>query len=124
MKNVLTRVTMQPAAAFAALSLTLIGASANATHANARGPAAIIASGACISKYVTVLDDGAKSAADVGHLVAARCARQISHAAHAAAIMNGQPDQFASNFKYMSEKLTVTSVERARLGSSLRVASL
>ena len=75
---------------------------------------AIVASGTCIAKYATRLDNGAKPVADVAQLVANRCAKEISRSAGLAAWMMGKPEDFARNLQYAREELTVTTIQRTR----------
>lgn len=76
--------------------------------------AAVIASGTCIAKYTSILDDGSKPAAEIGARVAKRCAREISRSAGLASWMTGKPEDFAKTLKYTSEELTTGTVQRSR----------
>lgn len=75
---------------------------------------AIIASGTCIAKYAVALDDRTKTAAEIGRLVADRCAKEISKAAGLSAWMIGKPDDYAKNLQYIREELTANAVLRVR----------
>jgi hypothetical protein len=115
----------------AVLSAALFGATtAGAGSEEFANPAfsisnqAVIASGTCIAKYVAVLEDASKPAAEIGQLVAKRCAKQIATAAGLASWQLGKPDEFAKNLKYVRDDLTTSTVERARAAAAQRVASL
>jgi len=86
--------------------------------ATAMSGAAVIASGTCIAKFATVLDDPSKSATEIGQLVAQRCAKEISKSAGLASFMVGKPDEYAKNLKYAQEELTTNAVLRLRASSA------
>jgi hypothetical protein len=75
---------------------------------------AIVASGTCLAKFATRLDDGTKPVAEVAQLVAKRCAKEISRSAGLAAWMMGKPEDFAKYVRYTREELTVATIERTR----------
>jgi hypothetical protein len=75
---------------------------------------AVIASGACIAKYASALDDDSKPAAAIGRRVARRCSKEISRSAGLASWMSGKPEDFAKNLKYTQEDLTTGAVMRSR----------
>ncbi len=76
--------------------------------------AAVIASGTCIAKYASILDDRSKPAAEIGQKVAKRCAKEISRSAGLASWMVGKPEDFAKMLKYTRDDLTTGTVERSR----------
>jgi hypothetical protein len=85
----MTKLIQKHTAAVLLSAVTLLGAgvAGAAINQDFTNPAvaisndAIMASGTCIAKYVTRLDDGAKPVADVAQLVAKRCAKEISRSA-------------------------------------------
>lgn len=83
---------------------------------------AVIASGTCIAKYASILDDRSKPAAQIGQRVAKRCAKEIALSAGLASWMVGKPDEFAKNLKYTKEDLTTGAVVRSRAAARLRRA--
>jgi hypothetical protein len=105
---------------FSILGLIAAGAASAAINPDFSNPAvamsgeAVIASGTCIAKYVAILDDRSKPAAEIGQLIAQHCAREISRSAGLASWMIGKPEDFSKNLKYMREELTTGAVLRAR----------
>jgi hypothetical protein len=81
---------------------------------------AVIASGTCIAKYASILDDASQPAAQIGEKVAARCSREISRAAGLASWIVGKPEDFAKTLKYTREDLTTGTVERSRAAGRRR----
>lgn len=79
---------------------------------------AVIASGACIAKYTALMDDASKSAADIGRMVADRCAKEISRSTGLATWMTGKPQEFAANLAYIREDLTTSTVLRHRAAAA------
>jgi len=123
MPNTLAHFKIQAAVVVAALSaagLIAAGAAHAAIDPDFSNPAvamsgeAVVASGECIAKYVVILDDRSKPAAEIGQRVAKRCSREISRAAGLASWMVGRPEQFSKNLKYTQEELTTATVVRAR----------
>lgn len=98
------------------LSAHTVGAAVTdfANPAVAMSGDAIIASGSCIARYTTTLDDGSKPVVSIGRLVARHCAREISRAAALAAWMAGKPEDFAENLRYTQQDLTTATVLRHR----------
>lgn len=82
---------------------------------------AMVASGACIARSISELDDGSKAAPYVAKLVAARCAKQISRSVGLATLMVGKPDEYAKNLRYTNEELTANAVVRARASGKRHV---
>lgn len=75
---------------------------------------AIIATGSCIAKYTTALDDGSKPVVSIGRLVARHCSREITRSAGLASWMTGKPEDFAKNLRYVQQDLTTNTVLRHR----------
>jgi len=86
--------------------------------ATAISGAAVIASGTCIAKYATSLDDRTKPAQEIAQRIAERCAKEISRSAGLASWMVGKPDEYAKDLKYTSEDLTTNAVLRSRAAAS------
>lgn len=88
--------------------------------ATAMSEAAVIASGTCIAKYATALDDRSKPAAEIGRRIAERCAKEISRSAGLASLIVGRPDDYSKNLKYTRDELTTNAVLRARAAAKQR----
>ncbi len=123
MLNVQANVKTKATSLLAALSvagLFACGGAVAAMNPDFANPAvamsgeAVIASGTCIAKYASALDDRSKPAAEIGQKVAKRCAKQISRSAGLASWMVGKPEDFEKNLKYTREDLTTNAVERSR----------
>lgn len=123
MRNTLAQFKIHASVVVAALSavgFVAAGAANAAINPDFSNPAvamsgeAVVASGTCIAKYVVILDDRSKPAAEIGQRVAKHCAREISRSAGLASWMLGKPEEFSKNLKYTREELTTSSVLRAR----------
>jgi hypothetical protein len=79
---------------------------------------AVVASGTCIAKYAARLDDNTKPAAEIGHLVAQRCSKEIARSAGLASWMVGKPEEFQKNLRYTQENLTTGAVLRIRAATT------
>ncbi len=115
LKNV--RVATVLAAGVGLVAAMTAGAEVTADFSNpatAISGAAVIASGTCIAKFATALDDRSKPATEIAQLVAQRCAKEISKSAGLASWMVGKPDDYAKNLKYVREELTTNAVLRLR----------
>ncbi len=105
----------------AAAALYSIAARAETDFSNpavALSGRAVIESGTCIAKYAARLDDDTKPAAEIGLLVAKRCAKEISRSAGLASWMVGKPEEFQKNLKYAREDLTTSAIVRMRAATA------
>jgi len=110
-------VTLAILSAGALLCASAAGAAVNPDFSNpavALSGEAVVASGTCIARYVVLLDDRSKPAAEIGQRVARRCSREISRSAGLASWMVGRPEEFSKNLRYTQDELTTNAVLRAR----------
>lgn len=115
------KISRQKLLAYSVLTAGLLGASiAGAADVDFANPAvdvaaqATIESGSCIAKYTAMLFDASQPAEAVASQVAQHCQKEIARAAGLAAFMEGRPQDFAKNLKYIQETLTANAVVRYR----------
>jgi hypothetical protein len=81
---------------------------------------AMVATGACVAKYVGRLDDGNLEPAAVAKQVAARCQHEIIRSVGLVTQMSGRPDDYAKNLAYINAVFTTNAVVRFRAAGSKR----
>ena len=75
---------------------------------------AMVATGACVAKYVGRLDNASLEPAAVAKQVAARCQHLITRSVGLATLMSGRPNDYAKNLEYINAVFTTNAVVRAR----------
>jgi hypothetical protein len=81
---------------------------------------AMVATGTCVAKYVSRLDNSSLEPEAVAKQVAARCRQLISRSVGLATMMSGRPDDYAKNLEYINAVFTTNAVVRSRASGSKR----